>query len=1022
MREVFYSAVLASSLIVIPSVANHLRAEEDTAKRKPDESTSENERPYGIDRRIPWTTSRILGTPEPPSPYRTERVFSKLTFNNPVEFVPLPGSGRLIVAELSGKLLAFQNSPDVADTELVIDLKALYPDLTAVYGLAFHPDFANNNYCYIAYVLKSGVADGTRVARFTFQSTDPPIIDARSETPIIDWLAGGHNGACLQFGTDGKLFISAGDGAGPFPPDRLKSGQDVGNLLSTVMRIDVDRPSAGRNYSIPDDNPFVELDGARPEIWSYGYRNPWKMSVDPQTGDLWVADVGWELWEMVYRVEKGANYGWSLMEGPQPVHQERKRGPTPISPPTVAHPHTESRSITGGYVYHGGRLPNLSGAYVYGDYATGKIWGLRHDGTKVTWQEELCDTPLAIVCFGLDAAGELYVVNYGEAGEIHRLVPNASAGANTNFPTRLSQTGLFESVENQTPAPGVIPYSINAALWADHATAERVIGIPAATEGGGDDESTDGSNGSKITEFAKQAQFPSNTVFAKTLSLEIERGVPASKRRVETQILHFDVDIWRAHTYAWNDEQTDAVLVPSEGLNRTLNIIDSESPGGHREQNWRFASRTECMLCHNAYSKRSIVGFNAAQLSRIHDYGGTRDNQLRTLDHLGLFSEPVSESAVPMADPMNNQDDLTARARAYLHVNCGHCHRRGGGGTAAINVQHAVALGETNLLGGRPTQGTFRIHGARVVAPGDPYRSVLVYRMSKLGRGRMPHLGSQLVDERGLKLMHEWISQLAADEKDDDASKATAPIRAAHAELIASLVSLPESSHEGVQPLVDQLLTSTSGSLALLHAVDSGELPATIGQRAVEIAAASPDVIVRDLFERYVPADQRVKRLGSTIEPSDILSVAGDFERGRKLFFETEGVACRNCHQIRGKGKNVGPELGAIGKKYDRTKLLESILDPSKTIDPKHAAYIVETESGRVHSGLLVSHSDEEVVLKDATGKEIRIAGDEIEFMASQRKSLMPDLLLRDMTKQQVADLLEYLASLKGIENEAASK
>ena len=166
-----------------------------------------------------------------------------------------------------------------------------------------------------------------------------------------------------------------------------------------------------RAYRIPPDNPFVKTPGARGEVWAYGMRNPWRMSFDPAKGDLWVGDVGWESMEMIYKVQRGGNYGWSIMEGSQSVDPNGKRGPTPILAPTVEHPHTEALSITGGYVYHGKRHPLLAGKYVYGDYVTGKIWALGYD-RQITSHQELMDTALRIICFGVDGTGEMYVVDY----------------------------------------------------------------------------------------------------------------------------------------------------------------------------------------------------------------------------------------------------------------------------------------------------------------------------------------------------------------------------------------------------------------------------------------------------------------------------------------------------------------------------------------------------------------------------------------------------------------------------------
>src|SRR5579885_3139345 len=248
------------------------------------------DKPHGIPARVPWTTSRLTGSPEPPPPYRVERAFPKLTFNNPLLLARAPGSRRLFVGEQGGRLSSFPNDPHCAKTDLFLDLATEIASwdkngkvrgVGAVYGLAFHPNFERNHYCYVCYVLdgKNGeqLADGTRVSRFTVPDADPPRCDPKSEKVLLTWLAGGHNGGCLEFGPDGFLYISTGDGSNPNPPDGLDTGQGLDDLLSCILRIDVDHEDRGRAYAVPPDNPFVKTEGARPEIWAYGFRNPWKM-------------------------------------------------------------------------------------------------------------------------------------------------------------------------------------------------------------------------------------------------------------------------------------------------------------------------------------------------------------------------------------------------------------------------------------------------------------------------------------------------------------------------------------------------------------------------------------------------------------------------------------------------------------------------------------------------------------------------------------------------------------------------
>jgi uncharacterized repeat protein (TIGR03806 family) len=956
----------------------------------------------GIETRVPWTTSRISGSPEKPLPYVSERAFPSLTFKNCIDITSAPGSDRLFVIEQGGKILSFPNRSDVESADLVVDLAKEIKGLQATYAITFHPDFAKNRFCYVCCIRGTNVEDGTHIARFRVSETDPPTIDPASETTIIRWYAGGHNGCALKFGLDGYLYISTGDGVGPNPPDANRNGQNVGNLLSAILRIDVDHADDGKNYRIPPDNPFVDLKGARPEIWAYGFRNPWRMSVDRKTGDLWVGDVGWELWEMLDRVERGGNYGWSIMEGRQPTNPEWPRGPTPILPPTIDVPHSESSSITDGLTYYGSRLKELHGNHIYSDYDTGNFWAFRFEKGQVVDHRKLADTTHRVVGFGEDHDGEMYFLDH-VAGTIHRLVSNPQEDRSASFPRNLSETGLFASTTKLTPAPGVLPYSINAEPWADHAVAERVVAIPG-------EESIPNLFTTKA--LGVTATFPKDTVFAKTLSLDLQPGKPSSRRRIETQILHFDGTDWQTYSYQWNDSQTDAVLLDAAGDERTFDVLDKQAPGGKRRQTWRFAGRAECQRCHNKWSG-SALGFIAAQLNKDHDYDGMPASQLDTLAHLKIFeAPPPAEKRPRLADPHDSSADIEEKARAYLHANCSACHRQHAGGAVLSMMHHDLPLAKTNMVGVRPTQGTFGIHAAQVIAPGDPFRSVLLYRMSKLGGGRMPHIGSTEMDRAGVTLIDEWIRQLAPETaKETVGNEAAAKLRHEETATLERLrVAKKAAEHS---ELVIQLLSSTSGALALLRAVDDGTLSTSVAALAIDQANQHSDVVVRDLFERFLPAEKRLKRLGSVVRPEQILALTGDATRGQRLFFETANVSCKNCHRIQKQGKEVGPELTTIGKQRTRAQLLESILEPSKLIDPKFVTYLAETDDGRIVTGLLLSKTDDEVVLKDAQDKVTRLPTKNIEQLVSQRQSLMPDLLFRDLTAQQVADLLEYLGSLK---------
>lgn len=984
MRHPFSPARRCLPLIL--AIAMSLQASPGTA-----EETLENS-----GRRTPWTTSRVFGSPAAPLPYISERVFPSLKFTNCLDIRSIPGTQRLLVVEQGGRIFSFPNQPDVTTADLVADLAADIPGVKQVYSLAFHPKFQQNRYCYVCCIRKAGLEDGTFVARFRMSDTDPPTIDVASQTMIITWLSGGHNGCCLKFGPDGCLYISTGDGTGPNPPDIKQTGQDISDLLSSILRIDVDQVDDGLNYRIPADNPFVNQQNARGEVWAYGLRNPWRMSFDRQTGDLWVGDVGWELWEMLNRVERGGNYGWAVTEGSASTNPEWPRGPTPILPPTIAHPHSESSSITDGLTYYGRQLPELQGVHIYADYDTGRFWGFEFADGTVHNHRSLADTTHRVVGFGEDDQGELLFLDH-IGGTIHRLIPNPQQDRSAEFPRLLSGTGLFESLTPLQPADGVIPYSINAEPWADHAVAERLVAVP--------------DNGT-ITPTAAAWTLPNNSVLVRTLSLDMVEGNPASRRRVETQLLHFDGRRWNPYTYQWNDEQTEASLVSDSGLDQVFSITDQNAPEGIRRQTWRFAGRAECQRCHNNWSGPPL-GFQTAQLNCAHPAGSGQLSQLDAWALNGLLATPVRPDQRPrLTSPHDTTAKLDARARSWLHVNCAHCHRRHAGGSVLSHMHFDLPLDQTNMILARPSQGTFGIPAASVITPGDPFRSVLFYRVSKLGGGRMPRLGSQEVDHAGVGLMHDWLSQLAAD-SETDAAAATFQ----HQQLTADLQLLAaEPSATERSSAINRMLSSTVGALRLLRAVDQGILTEATRATVITTATVHGNPVVRDLYERFLPADQRTKRLGTVVRPEQILSLNGDPTRGRRMLLESESISCRNCHRVGQHGKAVGPDLTDVGKRLNPAELLESILEPSRKIDPKYTTWLVETMDGLVATGLLVEKTDEKVVLRDAQNQLRSINKADIEQLVPQERSLMPELLFRDMTAQQVADLVAYLSSLTGAE------
>jgi glucose/arabinose dehydrogenase len=706
--------------------------------------------PRGTAERIPWTTSRLMGSPEPPTPYKVTRAFPKLSPKQPLAMFPEPSTDRLLILHHLGswsgptRLLAVKDRQDADRIEQLIELGGLSV------GFALHPNYQKNGYIYFGV---NGPIDGvkmTHVLRYTVSRAEPYGIDVGSKQLVIAWKSDGHDGGDVVFGADGYLYVTSGDGSSG--SDGHNTGQRIDDLLGSVMRIDVDHPEPGKNYSIPKDNPFVNRPGARPELWAYGLRNPWRISFDRESGQLWVGQNGQDLWEQVYLIQKGGNYGWSLTEGSHIFEAKRQAGPDPILPPTAEHPHSEARSLSGGRVYRGKKLPDLVGVYIYGDWSTGRVWGIKHDGNSVIWHRELVDTPFNITGFGVDHAGEIYVIDH-QSG-FYRFEPNTTTDRRAlRFPSKLSETGLFESAAKHSLTPAAIRYDVVAPQWADGATIERFVAIPGKER------------------ILQQPQLnaggawtmPNGTALAQTLSLNVvDDSGKTARKRIETRILLRQQGEWAGYSYRWNSAQTDGELVPALGSSAVFEVPDSSEPGGRKEQDWRFPSRTECMVCHSR-AAGFMAGFTPLQLDRNHKFGARTLNQLRAYEQLGLFEGKLPEPASDrpqLVNPYDSRGSLEARVKTYLHVNCSTCHVHEGGGNAPMEMVFTTPLDQMKLINATPLHDRFNIADPKIVAPGSTARSVLYQRISRRGTGQMPPLVSTQVDTQAVKLIGDWIRGL----------------------------------------------------------------------------------------------------------------------------------------------------------------------------------------------------------------------------------------------------------------------
>ena len=437
------------------------------------------------------------------------------------------------------------------------------------------------------------------------------------------------------------------------------------------------------------------------------------------------------------------------------------------------------------------------------------------------------------------------------------------------------------------------------------------------------------------------------------------------------------------------------------------------APGGRREHDYRFAARSECILCHNPWvearttvfgrQSASPLALDAAQLDR----DGDGQSAARRLERLGYFARPVPAGKVPrLTDPHDTSAGLDARARSYLQVNCAHCHQVSAGGSADIVLASSMPIEQTRTIDVRPIQGTFGIDDARIIAPGGAgaFGPLLPDRQDG-GRADAP-----------ARLPARGRACLAPRRRLDrgDARTVARPVGGAGRRALTSLRDPATKPADRAEQRAGSRRRRPR-ALALGRSIERDGLPEPARGALVALARDAPRAEVRDLFERFVPDDERVKRLGDSFDPEAVFALTGDAgARASLVLSKSRRRPASRATASGGAGTDLGPVLDAIGAKYGSRDLLRQIRGASREIDPRYASHAVATRDGQVHVGLLVEMTDRALVLRDAQDRTIRIPTSNVEQHATRPASLMPEGLLRELTPQQAADLLEFLASLKG--------
>jgi uncharacterized repeat protein (TIGR03806 family) len=749
----------------------------------------------GLDERPPAAALNLPDSVQVTAPgWTAVEAFPGLTFDFPTIFAEAPGTGKIFVAELNGRIYSFDNDPGVTEKHLVLDIsQQTQGNDCGLLGMAFHPEFnnassPNRGYIYLQYPFTTDpIVDGLppaetptrlRLSRFTVD-LETLQADPASELVLIDQQDENiaHQGSPMFFNPDdGFLYYAVGDeGVHDCGLDNCQMIDK--DLYSGVLRIDVDmrggeishpiprQPATGTtaNYFIPNDNPFVGRPGVLEEFYAIGLREPHRMTYDKVDKLAWIGDVGQQRIEEIDVLQKGANYEWAVLEGALQVF-DRQKPADPLgiwTDPLVALGRDEGAyAVIGGYVYRGSKNPYLYGKYIFGDFVSGNIWALSYayDGTRVTTRnrELLLVSPFqqanGIVSFGVDRNDELYILPAGTPAKIYTL---GRTEGFTNAPARLSQTGVFVDTASAKleASPGLIPYDVSAPLWSDGAEKRRWAYIP---------------DGRKVA-FSESGNwsFPAGSVLVKHFELALNEAQPELKRRLETRLLLKGSDgKFQGLTYKWNEAGTDADLL----LERELEPMEVALAGGQtRSLRYLYPGPNDCPTCHTDVAG-PVLGIRTSQLNHDMPYPDTGRvaNQVFTWGQTGLLDVAPDQASIERSSSLAALDDETApaedRLRSYWASNCSMCHRgseTAPGIFAAWDARYEVPLQDQGVIDGRLAESA-PDDDARVVVPGDLDKSVLYQRSNSTLPGyAMPPLGRSSVDPKYVALLEEWIRSLS---------------------------------------------------------------------------------------------------------------------------------------------------------------------------------------------------------------------------------------------------------------------
>ncbi len=757
--------------------------------------------------------------------YTTENALGTLSFAAPmVTAYPAGETNRLFVAERSGTIQcvsALGTTPVKSSylnlTSLLIAGQTLRTDgENGFLSLVFHPNFATNGTFFVYFSIDVGGVLFQRLHQVSVTNPSANTAVIFSHKPLLTVLDRdtNHNGGDLHFGADGFLYLTLGDEGGGgdnrnnarFINHRNDATARRPGFWGQLLRLAVEEnaktapgifaagalapnahtqnsvafPSALHgNYRVPADNPFIgytlwhsvaiPAGTLRTEIYATGLRNPFRWNFDPPTGRIFIGDVGQGIYEEINIVKKGDDLGWSWREG---LHQyfSPPAPTTPPAPPVAGNPpgtgfsrvdpiyeydHTadgngndaviSGSSITGGIVCRGSRLTELYGTYIFADYNSGFIAALTEQANG-TWTGARLATDSGIVDFGVDPRNGDVIFCDLNAGSVRRLARSGTTGANP--PATLSATGAFSNLATLTPNAGLVDYEQNVPFWSDYATKSRWFAIKNLTDTVG---------------FSANGNWtlPTGMVWVKHFDIETTRGVPATRRRLETRFLVKTATDVYGLSYKWRPDQLEADLVAENGLSE---LIPASSPA----QIWRYPSRSECRACHTGVAGFAL-SFNTRQMNNDHVFGAQTLNQIAALrdaqtsgalpaSYFTAGTAPAVTNTLPfLAEAGDGTKSYEFRVRSYLSVNCVQCHQPGGPATGNWDARVTTPTDAANLINGLLVNNGGDTAN-RFAVPNDTAHSMVLTRLQGAGAPRMPPFGSNELDPVAIQLLTDWIT------------------------------------------------------------------------------------------------------------------------------------------------------------------------------------------------------------------------------------------------------------------------